>query len=239
MPPKYTSADFRTGSHCKHRGKLDVPKEWFISYPGASRDGDPLLLIDWAGWDHREQAQALATLIVAREQEDGWAARPRLLRLVAGLREILPWVRQWHVEYDPNWGASPADTYDGFLDETAFCLSVPIQVGQRGQAERHRSAEDGCEHLDQSPRAVWSTTAKAPAVEAVCRQAKVAMADRCHLGSSETSGPCSREGPFWERVRSGRGRQRVSGAPETSGVRRSDHRSAKFPPLRIDEEGTA
>ncbi|MFC8617830.1 DUF7008 domain-containing protein [Micromonospora purpureochromogenes] len=54
-----------------------------MSYPGASRDGDPSLLVGWAGWDHREQAQALATLIVAREQEDGWAAA-RLLPLVAG-----------------------------------------------------------------------------------------------------------------------------------------------------------
>jgi hypothetical protein len=46
----------------RHRGKLDVPKERFISYAGASRDGDASLLIGWAGWDHREQAQAIATL---------------------------------------------------------------------------------------------------------------------------------------------------------------------------------
>lgn len=116
VPPKYTSADFLKSSFWKHRGKLDVPKERFVSYPGASRDGDPSLLVGWAGWDHREQAQALATLIVAREQEDGWAD-DRLLPLVAGLREILPWVRQWHGEFDPEWGASPADIYEGFLAE--------------------------------------------------------------------------------------------------------------------------
>jgi hypothetical protein len=90
VPPKYTSADFLKSSYWKHRGKLDVPKERFVSYPGASRDGDPSLLVGWAGWDHREQAQALATLVVAREQEDGWDAA-KLLPLVAGLREILPW----------------------------------------------------------------------------------------------------------------------------------------------------
>ncbi|MGC4763564.1 BREX-2 system adenine-specific DNA-methyltransferase PglX [Micromonospora sp. DT46] len=123
VPPKYTSADFLKGSYWKHRGKLDVPKERFVSYPGASRDGDPSLLVGWAGWDHREQAQALATLIVAREQEDGWAA-DRLLPLVAGLREILPWVRQWHGEFDPEWGASPADIYDGFLAETTNRLHL-------------------------------------------------------------------------------------------------------------------
>ncbi|MEW2378827.1 BREX-2 system adenine-specific DNA-methyltransferase PglX [Micromonospora sp. NPDC047812] len=123
VPPKYTSADFLKGSYWKHRGKLDVPKERFVSYPGASRDGDPSLLVGWAGWDHREQAQALATLIVAREQEDGWAA-DRLSPLVAGLREILPWVRQWHGEFDPQWGASPADIYAGFLAETTNRLHL-------------------------------------------------------------------------------------------------------------------
>ncbi|MEH0929084.1 BREX-2 system adenine-specific DNA-methyltransferase PglX [Micromonospora sp. CPCC 205558] len=123
VPPKYTSADFLKSSFWKHRGKLDVPKERFVSYPGASRDGDPSLLVGWAGWDHREQAQALATLIVAREQEDGWAD-DRLLPLVAGLREILPWVRQWHGEFDPEWGASPADIYEGFLAETTNRLHL-------------------------------------------------------------------------------------------------------------------
>ncbi|WFE65524.1 BREX-2 system adenine-specific DNA-methyltransferase PglX [Micromonospora sp. WMMD714] len=123
VPPKYTSADFRKASYWKHRGKLDVPKERFVSYPGAGRDGDPSLLIGWAGWDHREQAQALATLIVAREQEDGWSA-DRLLPLVAGLREILPWVRQWHGEFDPEWAASPADIYASFLTETTNRLHL-------------------------------------------------------------------------------------------------------------------
>ncbi len=142
VPPKYTSADFAKASYWKHRGKLDVPKERFVSYPGASRDGDPSLLIGWAGWDHREQAQALATLIVAREQEDGWAA-DRLLPLVAGLREILPWVRQWHGEFDPEWGASPADIYASFLAETTNRLPhrrgpdivAPTQGGTRPQGE--------------------------------------------------------------------------------------------------------
>lgn len=123
VPPKYAPADFLKTSYWRHRGRLDVPKERFISYPGASRDGDPSLLIGWAGWDHREQTQALATLIVAREQEDGWNAA-RLLPLVAGLREILPWVRQWHGEFDPTWGASPADIYAGFLDEVTNRLHL-------------------------------------------------------------------------------------------------------------------
>ncbi|SDT66952.1 BREX-2 system adenine-specific DNA-methyltransferase PglX [Actinoplanes derwentensis] len=123
VPPKYGSADFLKTSYWRHRGKLDVPKERFISYPGGSRDGAPSLLIGWAGWDQREQAQALSTLIVAREQEDDWDAA-RLLPLLAGLREVLPWVRQWHGAFDPVWGESPADTYTGFLFETAGRLHL-------------------------------------------------------------------------------------------------------------------
>jgi hypothetical protein len=117
VPPKYTSADFVKASYWRNRGKLDVPKERFVSYPHAGRDGDPSLLIGWAGWDHREQAQALAILIVEREQTDGWGAE-RLTALLAGLREVLPWVRQWHGEFDPGIGDSPAAVYDGFLAET-------------------------------------------------------------------------------------------------------------------------
>ncbi|MEU1684774.1 BREX-2 system adenine-specific DNA-methyltransferase PglX [Micromonospora sp. NPDC005707] len=143
VPPKYTSVDFLKGSYWRHRGKLDVPKERFVSYPGASRDGDPSLLVAWAGWDHREQAQALATLIVAREQEDCWAA-DRLLPLVAGLREILPWVRQWHGEFDPEWGASPADIYAGFLAETTNRLHLTDEAltsWQPVKATRGRKAK--------------------------------------------------------------------------------------------------
>ncbi|MGW0434932.1 BREX-2 system adenine-specific DNA-methyltransferase PglX [Micromonospora sp. NPDC003197] len=143
VPPKYASADFLKASYWRHRGKLDVPKERFLSYPGASRDGDPSLLIGWAGWDHRDQAQALATLIVAREQEDGWDAA-RLLPLVAGLREILPWVRQWHGDFDPAWGESPADIYAGFLAETTNRLQLTDEAllsWRSAKATRGRKAK--------------------------------------------------------------------------------------------------
>ena len=66
MPPKYTTADFHKPSYWRNRGKLDVPKERFISYPGASPGSDDSLLLGWAGWDHREQAHALITLIEER-----------------------------------------------------------------------------------------------------------------------------------------------------------------------------
>ncbi len=116
VPPKYTGADFIKHSYWRNRGKLDVPKERFISYPGASPDGDDTLLLGWAGWDHAQQAHALVTLIEERTTRDGWELE-RLMPLLAGLDEVLPWVKQWHSEVDPETGLSPAVAYEGYLQE--------------------------------------------------------------------------------------------------------------------------
>ena len=123
VPPKYKPADFRKNSFWSNRGKLDVPKERFISYPHANRDTDPALLIGWAGWDHQEQAQALAVLAMERDQQDGWEAH-QIAPLLSGLREVLPWVRRWHGEFDPNIGDSPAEVYRGFLAERLSFLHL-------------------------------------------------------------------------------------------------------------------
>ena len=123
VPPKYTSADFLKGSYWSHRGKLDVPKERFISYPQASPDSDGSLLLGWAGWDHREQAHALMTIIEDRTTRDGWDAT-RLIPLIAGLAEVMPWVRQWHGDVDPAFGVSPADAYAGYLEEQQLRYGV-------------------------------------------------------------------------------------------------------------------
>ncbi|MFD2415398.1 BREX-2 system adenine-specific DNA-methyltransferase PglX [Amycolatopsis pigmentata] len=116
VPPKYTSADFRKTSFWSHRGKLDVPKERFVSYPDANPDSDPSLLLGWAGWDHRDQAQALVNLVNDRTSEAGWGT-DKITPLLAGLAEVMPWVKQWHGEFDEEWGEIPAEGYQAFLDE--------------------------------------------------------------------------------------------------------------------------
>ncbi|GAB3687923.1 BREX-2 system adenine-specific DNA-methyltransferase PglX [Nocardiopsis oceani] len=116
VPPKYTTADFRKGEFWSNRGKLDVPKERFISYPGAETDSDPTLLLGWAGWDHAQQADALGTLAHERLDQLGWGkgkgededARDKMIPLLAGMLELLPWVQQWHTEVD-EYGETPAD----------------------------------------------------------------------------------------------------------------------------------
>ncbi|MFF3722032.1 BREX-2 system adenine-specific DNA-methyltransferase PglX [Streptomyces erythrochromogenes] len=116
VPPKYTSADFLKHSYWSNRGKLDVPKERFVSYPEASPDNDPSLLIGWAGWNHRYQAEALVNLLNDRLNVDGWHKEdPRFVPLLAGLAEVMPWVKQWHDEYDAEWEGNPAKEFNTAL----------------------------------------------------------------------------------------------------------------------------
>lgn len=125
-PPKYRSADFIKDSYWRHRGKLDVPKERFISYPYSCPDSDNSMLLGWAGWDHREQAYALIALIEERATTDGWDGR-RLTPLIAGLAEVMPWVRQWHHEQNAN-GQSPAYEYDTYLTAQREKYALPDEV---------------------------------------------------------------------------------------------------------------
>ncbi|MEU5877898.1 BREX-2 system adenine-specific DNA-methyltransferase PglX [Spirillospora sp. NPDC047279] len=116
VPPKYAPKDFQKNSYWSQRGKLDVPKERFISYPGASPDSDGTLLLGWAGWDHKDQAQALVNLVNDRTEQAAWGEE-KLQPLLAGLLEVMPWVHQWHGEYDSEWEGVPAEEFQAFLDD--------------------------------------------------------------------------------------------------------------------------
>lgn len=94
-----------------------MPKERFILYPDAAREGDSTPLLGWAGWDHAEQALALARIVGEREQE-GWTD-DRLVPLVAGLAELQPWVKQWHSEVHPVYGVSLASFCEQQLTQRA------------------------------------------------------------------------------------------------------------------------
>jgi hypothetical protein len=93
VPAKFTKEDFQAGAW-EHRGKLDVAKERFISYPGAQRETDVSPVIGWAGWDHLARARALATWYV-QATRDGRDLE-HLTPLLAGLAELVPWLLQWY-----------------------------------------------------------------------------------------------------------------------------------------------
>ncbi len=101
VPPKYERDDFLSADFWRLRGKLDVPKERFISYPHLERDADKSLVIAWAGYDHGQQALALASYCYEMRGNEAWTAE-RLTPILAGLQELQPWLDQWHAELDPS-----------------------------------------------------------------------------------------------------------------------------------------
>ncbi|WP_327691732.1 BREX-2 system adenine-specific DNA-methyltransferase PglX [Streptomyces sp. NBC_00461] len=110
VPPKYTSADFLRPSCWRARGKLDLPKERFISF-GQTNAATPELY-GWAGWDHREQAQALATYFTNTA-----LTAEEITPFLAGLLELQPWLYQWHNEFDMLYSGSPGDFFASYRQQ--------------------------------------------------------------------------------------------------------------------------
>ena len=144
-PPRYKSADFRKGAWWRLRGKLDVPKERFVSLPRCERDADPSLVIGWAGWNPLQQSQAIAAYLLQAREQDGWTVE-RLTPLFAALQELLPWVRQYHNAPDPEFGTSMGDYFADFIDQEARALSLTREsidtwappAGKTGRGRRTR-----------------------------------------------------------------------------------------------------
>ncbi|WP_090571633.1 DUF7008 domain-containing protein [Belnapia rosea] len=118
VPPKYRTPDFQSATFWGLRGGLDVPKERFVSFLHCGRDADPSLLILWAGYDHLARARALASLYVERRDTDGWPSA-RLLPMLAGLLELVPWLRQWHNDIDAETGLRMGEYFASFIEEEA------------------------------------------------------------------------------------------------------------------------
>jgi len=122
VPPKYGRTDFAKPTYWTLRGKLDVPKERFISHPGLTRPNDPSPVVGWAGWDHAERARALAAWYFAA-QADG-VEPARLLPVLAGLQELVAWLLQWHDERDPATGERFGTFVAEFVRTEAASLGV-------------------------------------------------------------------------------------------------------------------
>ncbi len=124
-PATYVLGDFLKPDYWRLRGKLDVPKERWISYPHCSTDSDPTLVVGWAGWNHLEQATALVAYYDARKRE-GWNAK-RLAPLLAGLDQLLPWIHQWHPEVDPEYGETAGQSFQTVLEQDAHELGLTLE----------------------------------------------------------------------------------------------------------------
>lgn len=117
VPPKYRKADYSDDTAYKLRGSLDVPQERFILYPGTRKGADTTPVIGWAGWTHLEQARALSGHYAARKDQGAESAE--LVPLLAGLQELVPWLRQWHNAVDPVYGQRMGDFFASFVETEA------------------------------------------------------------------------------------------------------------------------
>jgi hypothetical protein len=104
---------------------LDVPKERFVSFPNCSRDADGSLVIAWAGWDHLQQATAIASYYLNMKENEGWAPE-RLKPLLSGIQELVPWLKQWHNVYSPEHATRMGDYFESFVIDEARALGFTI-----------------------------------------------------------------------------------------------------------------
>lgn len=140
VPPKYRSADFQDATWWSLRGNLDVPKERFILYSGLEGTSDSSPVIGWAGWDHLKQAQALTAHFQHVKEKEG-LSEERLKPALAGLLDIIPWLKQWHNEPDSATGDRMGDTFAAFLE--AECQELGITVDSLQEWTPVRTARTG------------------------------------------------------------------------------------------------
>jgi hypothetical protein len=125
VPPKYQSKDFLKSDFWRLRGGLDVPKERWISFPGCERGADGSLIIAWAGWNHLQQATAIAGYYLDMKDTEGWEPA-RLQPLLASLLELVPWLEQWHNDVDVVYGERMGDYYRAFVSDEARSLGFTL-----------------------------------------------------------------------------------------------------------------
>ena len=103
-------------------------KHFYLRSDGTlscERGADGSLVIAWAGWNHLQQATALAGYYMDMKDSEGWEPS-RLQPLLASLLELVPWLKQWHNELDPAFGARMGDYYRSFVTEEARTLGFTL-----------------------------------------------------------------------------------------------------------------
>jgi hypothetical protein len=84
-------------------------------------------LIAWAGYDHLQLTKAVAAHYVHVQEQEGGRDDPRLVPLLACLAELLPWLKQWHNEYDADYGVAMGDYYEGFVQDEARQMNRTVE----------------------------------------------------------------------------------------------------------------
>ena len=126
VPPKYKSSDFQKGTYWRLRGKLDVPKERWVSFPHCEGN-DGTLMIGWAGYDHLQLAQAVGAHYAEVQERLGGEDDPRLVPLLACLDELVPWLKQWHNDVDPQYNVPMGDYFEDFVNQEARRMGMTLE----------------------------------------------------------------------------------------------------------------
>ena len=126
VPPTYKTKDFKSTVFWRLRGKLDVPKERWTSFPHCESE-DRSLLVAWAGYDHLQMARAVVAHYVDIQEKTGGGEDPRLEILLACLCEILPWLKQWHNDVDPEFNERMGDFYEMFIADEAHRMGKTVE----------------------------------------------------------------------------------------------------------------
>ena len=135
VPPKYSSGDFATTTYWRLRGKLDVPKERWVSFPHCE-GADGTLMIAWAGYDHLQLALAISAHYVDVQDRLGGRDDPRLIPLLGCLIELLPWLKQWHNDVNPEFGMPMGDYFDNFVQDEARQMGKTLDEIKAWQAPK-------------------------------------------------------------------------------------------------------
>jgi hypothetical protein len=175
VPPKYGAPDFQSQVFWRHRGPLDVPKERFLLVSLAEKEQDPTPVIGWAGWDHLQQAKALAALFLERKDRDGWTDKERLAPILLAVHELVPWLLQWHNAMDPAYGRGLGTYFQEFVEDEARELGLTVQAlaalppparprgRKKAAAAQPDDAQPPAQKRTRKPAGVTSPTDQTPA----------------------------------------------------------------------------
>jgi len=121
VPSNYTNSDFLSADFWRLRGKLDVPKERWVSFPYCEGE-DGSLAIAWAGYDHLQLTRAIAERYEQAKELEG----RKLVPLLACIGQLIPWLKQWHNELDPAFGTRMGDYFENYLAEESKAVGMSV-----------------------------------------------------------------------------------------------------------------
>ncbi|MCX5184237.1 BREX-2 system adenine-specific DNA-methyltransferase PglX [Streptomyces sp. NBC_00268] len=124
VPPKYVSADFQHAFYWPIRGRLDIPRERFISYADAV-DEEGGLLLGWSGWSETDRVRVLLDLVSAAGRQSNPSVY-RITSLLAGVQELLRSMHRWEAQEDSVGKVGQAEVFQRHLEDllSAYGLST-------------------------------------------------------------------------------------------------------------------